>query len=309
MHNYFINIDGENEGPFNLEEMLERSLLPDIKVWRDDQEDWLTAADFSELADATQAAKTPPPLPPPISDPISAPSDSPLQTEYADPQSNTLYTPPDFTPAAPPLYQRQGIVPPSPLLVGQIKTSYALWLSMSAINFALAMIGIFILVAIANHSRSSPSDVEAALNILGVSMVIFAILALIFLYRVLYLAWQSLENYPYSRTTPGRAVGFLFIPFFSLYWQFVAFHGWAQDMNQYIKGRQLPTQKRANEGLMIAHCVLNIGMLIPWLNVILMLPWAIITILCATNLRNTTVAMIRAHQQGDHAPLPPKQGL
>ena len=36
-----------------------------------------------------------------------------------------------------------------------------------------------------------------------------------------------------ARTTPGKAVGFLFIPVFNLYWWFVALWGWAQDWNAY----------------------------------------------------------------------------
>jgi hypothetical protein len=36
-------------------------------------------------------------------------------------------------------------------------------------------------------------------------------------------------------TTPGRAVGFLFIPFFQIYWIFRAYTGLSLDQNRYIK--------------------------------------------------------------------------
>ena len=45
---------------------------------------------------------------------------------------------------------------------------------------------------------------------------------------LLYKAWKVIPA-AHARTTPGRAVGFLFIPCFNLYWIFQAFYGWAQD--------------------------------------------------------------------------------
>ena len=57
----------------------------------------------------------------------------------------------------------------------------------------------------------------------------FAVLQFILLYRF----WQ-IEQDGYAATTPGRAVGFLFIPFFNIYWFFRAFLGLAIDQNRYI---------------------------------------------------------------------------
>jgi len=41
---------------------------------------------------------------------------------------------------------------------------------------------------------------------------------------VVYKAWEAIQN-GHARTSPGKAVGFLFIPCFSLYWMFPAY--WA----------------------------------------------------------------------------------
>src|SRR5215472_4189380 len=38
---------------------------------------------------------------------------------------------------------------------------------------------------------------------------------------LIYQMWQSIQD-GHARTTPGKAVGFLFIPFFNLYWMFQA---------------------------------------------------------------------------------------
>src|SRR5262249_1193601 len=47
---------------------------------------------------------------------------------------------------------------------------------------------------------------------------------------LIYKAWDLIQD-GRPQTTPGKAVGFLFIPFFNLYWIFIAFRGLAEDLN------------------------------------------------------------------------------
>jgi hypothetical protein len=56
--------------------------------------------------------------------------------------------------------------------------------------------------------------------------------AVIFLI-ILYKAWNYLgEGHP--RTTPGKAAGYLFIPFYNLYWVFQSVRGFIPDYNRYM---------------------------------------------------------------------------
>jgi hypothetical protein len=56
-----------------------------------------------------------------------------------------------------------------------------------------------------------------------------------------------------ARTTPGKAVGFLFIPIFNFYWYFPAIWGWAKDFNSFLRKRQIDSQRAPEEmGLAIA---------------------------------------------------------
>ena len=57
--------------------------------------------------------------------------------------------------------------------------------------------------------------------------------ALVLQYILTYRYWQVVQD-GFARTSPGKAVGFLFIPFFNYYWMYVAYHGLAIDMNGYI---------------------------------------------------------------------------
>jgi hypothetical protein len=71
--------------------------------------------------------------------------------------------------------------------------------------------------------------------------------------------------------TPGKAVGLLFVPFWNLYWIFVAIRGLAVKANRYklLAGIQ---GKPMSEGLAQAYCVLTLCGLIPFVGILLALP-------------------------------------
>ncbi len=91
------------------------------------------------------------------------------------------------------------------------------------------------------------------------SVVIAAILG----YRL----WTLVQR-PGLTTTPGQAVGFQFIPFFNFYWIFVAWRGLAVELRR--RGAHAPV------GLATAAGVLFILNCLPYLNVLAMLPFAIV---------------------------------
>ncbi len=76
-----------------------------------------------------------------------------------------------------------------------------------------------------------PLGVSAAgLAVFGLLAVVSGLLAVVFGLRILHKLWSLIPNHK-ARTTPGKAVGFLFIPFFNLYWNFVAIYGLAKALN------------------------------------------------------------------------------
>lgn len=85
--------------------------------------------------------------------------------------------------------------------------------------------------------------------------------------------WKALQH-GRARTTPGKAVGLLFVPFFNLYWIFVAIYGLAQDWNR-ITSRytDLSRGPKLNEGMFLAYCCCSIlfppGALVLWFPVML----------------------------------------
>jgi hypothetical protein len=81
-----------------------------------------------------------------------------------------------------------------------------------------------------------------------IGLYAFIVLA-IFVYKM----WTVVPSSA-ARTTPGKAVGFLFIPIFNLYWMFVALWGWAKDWNAYAAGAD-GQLRRTSEGLPLVIAV------------------------------------------------------
>jgi uncharacterized membrane protein len=92
-------------------------------------------------------------------------------------------------------------------------------------------------------------------------MAPFALWAIISIMILYYKMWDAIQD-GNARTTPGKAVGFLFIPFFNFYWIFVAIYGFAKDYNAYLVRHSLNSPKLA-EGLFLTMCIVPFGMIIP----------------------------------------------
>ncbi|MEZ4369901.1 MAG: hypothetical protein R3B07_03720 [Polyangiaceae bacterium] len=87
---------------------------------------------------------------------------------------------------------------------------------------------------------------------------------------LLYKCWKSIQD-GNARTTPGKAVGLLFVPLFNLYWVFNVLPGFATDFNRYIQRHRVDTPP-LNQNLILA------AMVVPGLGAVLW--WIVIGKLC-----------------------------
>ncbi len=114
--------------------------------------------------------------------------------------------------------------------------------------------GIFILII--GLLLSTKRESEAV----GIIMVLFGIAAMIYaeIYFLisLYRCWFILQGST-ARTTPGMAVGFLFIPIFNFYWIFVAIRGLAKDANAFLESKNVHENKISIR-LSLATCIVAI---------------------------------------------------
>jgi len=98
---------------------------------------------------------------------------------------------------------------------------------------SLAMVPLLLMHFSVEQLRNSPPDdpnklwatlapVLAVMGCIIVGVALTAIPTLVFKCILLYRMWRMVPP-ERAATTPGKAVGFLFIPIFNLYWNFVAF--------------------------------------------------------------------------------------
>ncbi len=123
---------------------------------------------------------------------------------------------------------------------GQLRFRYR-WIWITSIVSIIAAVALIAAIAVIIVRELEPSD-DIFLGLHAVNVVgflssvssIFNTAAWVFIWMFLFSFWKSIPD-NIARVSPGYAVGFLFIPFFQLYWIFIAFIGGANDMNKAFK--------------------------------------------------------------------------
>lgn len=114
----------------------------------------------------------------------------------------------------------------------------------------------------ASHAKTSDElpVAAAAIGLIGyvggtILLVAALIVALVYLHR----AWAALV-WGRPQATPGKAIGFLFIPLFNLYWIFIAHWGLARDWNRIMASYpDLARAPRISPGVALACCICAIS--------------------------------------------------
>ncbi len=238
---YFEN-QGQQNGPVSqsdLEGKINSGELPATTlVWKEGMKNWVKAFETPMLSvDRTTGAMTAPGSPTQSSSIYAAPSSRELQPNEGS--NNSL----------------NGVIIK--------KASFGLVLTL--------LIGAFILFIGGGGLLTYGEESEDTLfETLGVIFILSAlipfiwgtVLTLMYLYRCWLIVYSSTNGN--CRTSPGQAVGFLFIPFFNLYWYFVAYSEWAKTYN--FEAARHNWNNRVSEGIFLTYCILNIVCSIPVIN-------------------------------------------
>jgi hypothetical protein len=144
-----------------------------------------------------------------------------------------------------------------------------------------------------SSSSSSSAGIMAGLFLVSILLLVAAAIAqTVVMLMFLYKAWNLIQD-GNARTTPGKAVGFLFIPFFNIYWMFVAFWGLALDLNGYAQQRGI-SARAAAAGLMMAALILELCSVIPVVGPILSLVSLVLMLIALNSVKNACVDIATA---------------
>ncbi len=267
-------IGDQQLGPVTSEQLLQLAangdISPETYVWTEGLEDWALAAQVEGLFPAGgNEAQEPQTIPggAPQAPPPPAPVVPPPRPATAAVPPTGIPSPSVPAPAAvPPAAATPLAAAPAPVAPAPPGQDYPAFPVTNA-NFGLLitfLIGTIVLSisGLAAFGRAEPPLVPGQpsggvvagwvlCGLASVSFLVFAIVALQYLHR----AWSCLRHAA-PRTTPGKAVGFLFIPFFNLYWLFVAFHGLAKDWNRTMDSYpDLAPAPRFGKGAFLTFCI------------------------------------------------------
>ncbi len=148
----------------------------------------------------------------------------------------------------------------------------------------LLMLAGAVVLAVNNDSYTSSDSatiIAVALCLMGALLMLCGS---IFYLIVIYNAWASIQD-GHARTTPGKAIGFLFIPFYNFYWVFQALPGFADDYNAYLDRAKIPAPPMGR-GLLQSLAVLQVISVVPvigWITSLAVMPmsWAVAVSFCA----------------------------
>ena len=247
---WYYSIEGNQTGPCSEEEfqqlLTDGTISRETPVWRDGLKDWLPAGQVEGLV-AMQAVPAQPAATQPVA---TEPPAAAAQNPYAVSPASTIGSTASL-----------GSYPSFAVKKANFKLHLIIHLVVPAAVFLIMMIAMMGAGASASASPSGePSDTAAAalgisfmfmMAALYISLIAGSIIGLVHLYR----AWFCLQPGG-AQTTPGKAVGFLFIPFFNLYWYFIAYKGFADDWNRIMNSHEdLQGAPRMQDGIFLAFAI------------------------------------------------------
>ena len=146
----------------------------------------------------------------------------------------------------------------------------------SSINFgsvgfyvAALVTGVFLFLVGLLSAQASEDFAILAIILAVIAFVIAQIYFFVLLYRLWKFAIHESRRHDLTPSieTPAKAIGFLFIPFFSLYWIFQAFGKLPKDLNAIAEAKESPGPKMS-PGIGTALAVLFLLGIIPFVGYI-----------------------------------------
>jgi len=165
-------------------------------------------------------------------------------------------------------------------------------------GIGLGLVLILIGFAAIAGGRGRDADAGVAFILLAYIPILFAAVVMLVL---VYKMWAAIQD-GQARATPGKALGFLFIPFFNLYWVFQVFPGFADDYNAYAARHSLNVP-RVERGIFLAYCILTLCAIVPILGMLCVVVNFVIALMMISRICDAVNALAEAPRPPAAAPM------
>lgn len=238
---YYMVIRGERLGPFDKSQLVSQGLEHDTLVWYQGAPGWVPAREVADLRDLLE--RVPPPAP------------RRQEKRWDD----------DREPAA-----GRARLPQTWYTPSTFRSLYGWYFGLFIIGIAFLVLTLLFVLLYENQRVWRPGFQWPTRNPLWEVLAIFSMICavppliahIVLFFVQLYKMWNLIQD-GRAQTTPGAAVGLWFVPFFNLYWIFVAFYGLANNLNQFMRRHGL-RGRPAPAGLALTTCII---LVIPYVNV------------------------------------------
>ena len=256
---YWYTKNNERQGPVTgaaLVQLAQQGVLaPADLVWCDGMPQWTAASSFTGLF-------------------AGSPATAPAFPPQAPGMPSGGYGAPAAAPAGGGTPTRAMF--PMPLKGG---ANFGLWLGLILAYLAAVILGVVIMAS------AGYDDVQQAVGGVVIAVGVLLLIGAMVVGAInIYRSWVGLQGLPGVSTTPGKGVGFCFIPFFNLYWVFIVFSKWSQDYNKFVRANNLQGAPAVNEGLFLACSILIVAGAVPLINYLAMIPEMVVGIMCMSQL-------------------------
>jgi len=188
-----------------------------------------------------------------------------------------------------------------------LEATYSGWLLSIKVQLVCAALSLSIIAVLIIVGQLFGVELERAADeslalfaTLSISLIVaaivcpaIAVLAIvaegIFFCVLLHRLWQVVQD-GCARTTPGKAIGYLFIPFFNLYWCFVVTRGLALELNR-VAARRRCDAPPVLSGYMTTFVVLAFLSAVPFLGVVFLIPQLVYRILALRSAKRAAVCI------------------
>ncbi len=172
-----------------------------------------------------------------------------------------------------------------------------IWVSVILVSAGIFVAGPILAILLNGLSNYlAKPGISPVLGIFGIIIFIFSIIQLVIIFTVvpfvtIYKNWDAIQDNE-SKVSVGKAIGFLFIPFFSLYWIFKVWGGFQKEHNDFADRNNLAVPKLSS----------NTFWIFPACNILLPIIQIFLLILFYVTMIGTAYALMNANAGQAAAP-------